>query len=195
MKSSCGRKRLRAEYIKKAPQAVVTHGPLVHGRGMTSLKYVRGDATRPQGSGPRVLVHCCNDSGGWGSGFVVAVSKRWAEPEKSYRSWAKEGSWQGVPFDLGYVQFVPVEIDLWVANLIGQHRTIAMGEPTPVRYTAIEEGLKRVSSFCLEKGASLHMPRMGAGLARGDWKKIEEIILHTVVSAGIPVTVYDFASV
>ena len=40
------------------------------------LRYVTGDATVPQGGGPKILVHLCNDAGGWGAGFVLAVSRR-----------------------------------------------------------------------------------------------------------------------
>src|SRR4029077_8760714 len=29
----------------------------------------------------------CNDAGGWGKGFVIAVSRRWPEPERRYRAW------------------------------------------------------------------------------------------------------------
>lgn len=52
-----------------------------------NLTYQIGDATQPNGDGPRIIVHVCNDVGGWGKGFVVAVSKRWREPERRYRSW------------------------------------------------------------------------------------------------------------
>ena len=82
------------------------------------INYLTGDATAPQGSGPKIIVHVCNDVGGWGKGFVVAVSRRWKEPEKQYRAWKKDPSDQ--PFELGEVQFVQVEDDIWVANLIGQ---------------------------------------------------------------------------
>lgn len=88
-----------------------------------TVRYLQGDATRPVGQGPRVIVHVCNDSGGWGKGFVLALSKRWGGPERSYRAWhAGEGQ---TPFELGGAQFVQVEPDLWVANVIGQRGTRA----------------------------------------------------------------------
>jgi O-acetyl-ADP-ribose deacetylase (regulator of RNase III) len=51
-----------------------------------AVTYVIGDATAPGGPGPGVIAHVCNDSGGWGKGFVLAVSRRWPEPEAAYRS-------------------------------------------------------------------------------------------------------------
>ena len=49
------------------------------------IKYIKGDATRPIGDGSKLILHICNDVGAWGSGFVVALSKRWKEPEQKYR--------------------------------------------------------------------------------------------------------------
>lgn len=154
------------------------------------IHYLTGDATQPQGEGPQILVHVCNDNGGWGKGFVVAISKRWKAPEAAYRRWKKEGG--EIPFDLGQVQFVQVTDRLWVANLIGQHGLgFRQGQP-PIRYEAIEQGLQQVAEFAAEHGASVHMPRIGCGLAGGRWEEIEPILQRTLVDKGTEVFVYDF---
>ena len=46
-----------------------------------SINYVIGDATQPVGEWPKIIVHVCNDIGGWGRGFVTAISKRWPEAD------------------------------------------------------------------------------------------------------------------
>ena len=157
-----------------------------------SLRYVTGDATAPQGEGPKVIVHVCNDIGGWGRGFVLALSKRWAAPEARFRRWHRDGRDGDVPYALGSVQFVEVEPGLWVANLIGQHDVLpaADGAP-PVRYDAIRDGLIEVARFAARNGASVHMPRMGAGLAGGDWDTIAAIVQAKLADDGVAVTVYD----
>ena len=43
-----------------------------------------------------------------------------------------------------------------------------------------------------ELGASVHMPRIGCGLADGEWSKVEPLIEEHLCEAGIAVTVYDF---
>lgn len=58
---------------------------------MTGITYVRGDATAPRGEGVKLIVHCCNDPGGWGRGFVLALSRRWPEPEAAYRELVNRG--------------------------------------------------------------------------------------------------------
>lgn len=161
-----------------------------------TLTYVTGDATQPGGTGPRLLVHICNDIGAWGRGFVLALSKRFPEPERAYKDWAAGKTDQ--PFELGEVQFVEVEPDLTVANLIGQHDIARKNRPTeqpPVRYEAIREGLKRVREEAARSGATVHMPRIGAGVAGGDWAIIAPIIEKELASQGVNVTVYDLPAV
>jgi len=155
------------------------------------IRYETGDATKPNGAGHRVICHVCNDIGGWGAGFVVALSKRWKLPEQRYRDW-HAGRFDDGPFELGSAQFVSVTSDITVANMIGQHgiRRGKAGEP-PVRYEAIRSALGRVADFCLSNSASVHMPRIGAGLAGGDWNTIERIIEETLCHRSVEVTVYD----
>lgn len=157
------------------------------------IQYVEGDATQPEGDGPKVIVHCCNDIGAWGAGFVVALSRRWEMPERSYRAWASGDPAFGLwPFDLGAVQFVTVQRKpkLVVANLIGQRdvRPDKAGRP-PIRYPAIGKGMLSVAAFAREIGATIHMPRMGAGLAGGDWDAIATIV--DLACPDLSVTVYD----
>lgn len=155
------------------------------------LTYVTGDATQPHGHGPKILVHVCNDLGAWGRGFVLALSRRYPEPEAAYRHWI---STRAMPFHLGAVQFVRVRPDLQVANLIGQRGVRRIGGRPPVRYSAIRAGLERVRTEAQAQGASVHMPRLGAGLAGGDWRVIEQIIREELCAAGVAVTVYDLPS-
>jgi len=156
------------------------------------LNFVVGDATCPNGEGAKVIVHICNDQGGWGKGFVLAVSKRWKEPETAYRNWHRQGG--SPPFELGSVQFVKVEDQIWIANLIGQQGMgHANGKP-PIRYEAVRRGLEEVAEFALKHHASVHMPRIGCGLAGGKWDEIQPIIEQTLIAQDIAVTVYDFAT-
>ena len=155
------------------------------------IEYVVGDATTPKGSGPRIIAHVCNDAGGWGKGFVVAVSRRWPEPEAAFRSWFRERA--ANDFALGAVQLVPVTGDFYVANIIGQHGYRPSPGDPPVRYDAIETALGTLGEEALRLGASVHMPRIGCGLAGGRWELIEPLIKQELVQRGVAVTVYDLA--
>jgi O-acetyl-ADP-ribose deacetylase (regulator of RNase III) len=153
------------------------------------INFIKGDATKPTGDGNRIIVHICNDIGAWGKGFVMAISKRWTEPEKRYREWFKNQD----NFSHGQVQFVQVEPSVWVANLIGQHKIYKdKSGNVPIRYEWVLAGLEKVGQFAEENTATVHMPRIGCGLAGGTWDKIEPLINETLTAKNIGVTVYDF---
>jgi hypothetical protein len=44
---------------------------------MAMIYYAKGDASKPIGAGPKMICHITNNRGGWGAGFVLALSKRW----------------------------------------------------------------------------------------------------------------------
>jgi len=159
---------------------------------MKPILYLRGDATTPHGEGNKMIAHVCNDIGKWGAGFVVALSKRSRRPEQVFRQWYAER--QSNDYGLGAVQFVQVGPELWVANMIGQHTIRIKGEDglPPVRYEAIEQALGKVAEEALAMEASVHMPRIGCGLAGGKWELIEPLILKQLCERDVQVTVYDW---
>ena len=157
---------------------------------MTPLRFLQGDATSPQAKGPKVIAHICNDAGGWGKGFVLAISRRWPEPERAFRRWHRERA--GNDFGLGSMQIVGVQPNLWVANMVGQHGVKHGSAGPPVRYEAIAACLTKLTVEAKRLDASVHMPRIGCGLAGERWERIEPLIDATLVAAGVPVTVYDF---
>ncbi|MFD8272116.1 macro domain-containing protein [Streptomyces flaveolus] len=156
---------------------------------MPEIAYVRGDATAPSGRGVKVIAHVCNDLGGWGKGFVLAVSRRWPQPEAAYRAWHRDRA--SNDFGLGAVQLVRVEPYVWVANMIGQHGIRTGSKGVPVRYEAIDTALGRLAGRAAELNASVHMPRIGCGLAGGKWSRVEPLVTERLTRQGISVTVYD----
>lgn len=146
-----------------------------------------GDATDPA-NGPGIIAHVCNDQGGWGRGFVTAVSRRWPNPERAYRRLCHFGD----PA-LGVTQLVQVEPAVWVANMIAQHGYRGPTNPVPLDYAALERCLAAVAGHAVRLEVPVHMPRIGCGLAGGTWDEVAPIIRRTLVDQGITVTVYDLA--
>ena len=148
---------------------------------MSKINYVIGDATAPQGEGRKIICHICNDIGAWGAGFVLALSAKWMYPEHRYRAMPH--------YELGDAMVLQVEPDIFVANMIAQHMTSpdANGVP-PVRYLALTDALSKVNKIAEDIGATLLMPRIGCGLAGGEWEAVEAILEEVVT---VDVTVYD----
>jgi O-acetyl-ADP-ribose deacetylase (regulator of RNase III) len=157
---------------------------------MSGITYIKGDATCPQAKGIKIICHVCNDIGGWGKGFVLAISRRWEQPEAEYRAWYAVGKRGG--FCLGSVQFIQVEPYIWVANMVGQRGIKRGSSGPPIRYEAIAICLQQVAVKARELEASVHMPRIGCGLAGGEWSKVEPLIEEHLCGVGVAVTVYDF---
>ena len=159
------------------------------------IRYLTGDATEPEpvrNGGPRIIAHIVNPVGAWGAGFVLAVSQKWPHIRPQYLDLCAQ-------FDaekrspLGHLQVVPAQPGLFVANLFGQ---LAPLHKRPIRYDALYNALEQLTAYIANElpDASVHMPRIGAGLARGHWPIIEAIIEHTLVDAGVPTFVYDLAA-
>jgi O-acetyl-ADP-ribose deacetylase (regulator of RNase III) len=151
------------------------------------IRYRAGDATAPSAEGNKIIAHICNDQGAWGRGFVLALSHRWRQPAAAFKTWFREKS----GFELGEVQFVQVEPDVWVANMVAQHGLRAQNGVPPIRYEAVRACLEKVADKAKELGATVHMPRIGCGLAGGEWSRIEPIIVAALCRQGIEVTIYD----
>ena len=157
---------------------------------MKEIIYKKGDATSPQSKGNKIIAHICNDIGGWGKGFVLAISRRWSEPEREYRKWHRERSKND--FGLGAIQIVQAEKYIWIANMVGQRGTKTGSSGVPIRYEAVDACLNKLAPEAQKLNASVHMPRIGCGLAGGKWEKIEPLIINNLSEQNIEVFVYDF---
>ena len=157
---------------------------------MTEITYIKGDATSPQAKGVKIIAHICNDIGGWGKGFVLAISKRWKGPETAYRQWHRNRAKND--FQLGSIAVVQVEKYIYVANMIAQRGIKTVSNGVPIRYDAIETCLEKLAIQAKQLEASVHMPRIGCGLAGGTWDKVEPLINKTLIGNGIETFVYDF---
>lgn len=154
------------------------------------IRYLIGDATRPVSDLPeerRFIVHVCNDQGAWGAGFVLAVSRRFPMAEREYRiAFAMD-----TPPALGTAQRVGVNSTTAVVNMVAQHGFPSHERPCALDYEALRHCLNTVAGWCVGLNASVHMPRIGCGIAGGTWDDIEPIIEQALCALGVPVTVYD----
>ena len=164
------------------------------------ITYIKGDATNPMAKGPKIIAHISNDSGGWGLGFVLAISKRWARPEAMYRRWYhdRDPVQETEPcqivmtsgrFGLGETQLVIVQPGLAVVNMIAQAGTKTGSKGPPIRYDALDECLQKVNVYADSFKASIHAPRIGCGLAGGKWSQVEPLIQKRLPY--VDVFVYD----
>jgi len=176
--------------------------PTTNAQGLTlnALNYRKGDARDSMnffGYDPAMLAHCCNNApkGVWGAGFVIAINGFWTQPEQAYHDWAK-GAHTGAAYEsgayaLGEAQLVEVEQNFYVANVIGQ--VLEFSKEPNIRYEALEAGLVKACAWMQEKHGvvNLQAPRLGAGLAGGEWGLIEAILLRLVTRFKATIVIVD----
>lgn len=158
---------------------------------MKTLNYARGDATAPEQRDPLsegvVIAHICNNKGAWGAGFVMAISKRWPQPEAEYRKMRKR------PLGLNAYVFCETKggRDIIVANMIAQDGFPTAERRVAVDYNALDQCLESLFDLCRRTNLEVAMPRIGCGIGGGDWKTVEALILKHIGET--VTTVYDFA--
>ena len=153
---------------------------------MGIIKYLKGDATQPIGN-EGIICHVNNDVGGWGSGFVMALSKKWYQPQEEYQRLSTNKR------KVGNVQFVTVDNNLIVANMIAQNGLRFNEFDVPaVNYAAIKVCMERVCKMADSMNLNVHMPRIGAGLSGGSWDIVEFILLKVLRNHRCDIYVYDF---
>ena len=74
--------------------------------------------------------------------------------------------------------------------MVAQHGYGPSDKPR-IRYAALDACLRELADEARRLGASVHVPRIGAGQAGGRWPIIAEMIEMSLVDRGIDVTVYD----
>lgn len=158
---------------------------------MIPIVYRTGDATNPTDSGINLVCHVCNNKGGWGRGFVVAISKKWNKPEVSYRDWARLCQKNGTELPLGKCQFVWCDSQTVVVNMIAQNGYSKPNKPA-FDIKSFEECLKEVCGYAKNYLVTVNMPRIGIGLGGfPSWEPIEEVIEKQLSAHNINVVIYD----
>ena len=82
--------------------------------------------------------------------------------------------------------------EIIVANMIAQQGIYPVDGIPPIRYRELGKCLGSVHYQAFNNNLSIHMPRIGAGLACGDWNMIEDCIKESCPS--VPIYVYTLPS-
>lgn len=119
----------------------------------------------------KILAHGCNSLGVMGAGVALAIKEKYEFAYKTYMMIHELGGlklgvavWSGNP---DYKQVVNCIIQDNVGN----------GDKQYVNYDALRLCLEDINVHCKEfKEEFVAMPKIGCGLAGGDWKVVSKII-------------------
>ncbi len=134
-----------------------------------------------------MIPHVCNNVYAFGAGFALATARKYPAAKTAYLDQEK--------LELGETQFVevsdPAESKIIIANMVAQHRLGSINGVPPIRYDALRKCMEQVKEYIEKSGITfeVHAPKFGAGLAQGDWSKIEPLIEE--LWGNFDVTVYS----
>lgn len=142
-----------------------------------NVNIINGDVTKPVGDGGKIIAHVVNDAGKWGAGVALAISTAFPYARERYMD-HRPG--------IGMVQTVRMNDLLIIANMCAMHNVYSSTNPHPLDYKALDECLRTLYKICPPTW-TVHMPKIGAGLARGNWNTILAMITRY---ATVPTTIY-----
>lgn len=151
------------------------------------IVYLKGDATEPKGDGIKIIAHVCNDVGMWEAGFVLALRK-WPMTKTAYRNPFIVG--RGL--QLGEIQIVPVQNNVVVANMVAQNGVAWDPKNPTIRYKELGLCLDKVIKYATDMCGTIHMPRIGCGIAAGKWEEVEKVINDSLKKYNNDVNVYVY---
>lgn len=164
------------------------------------LTYVEGDLIK---DGPRAICHGCNARGSMGAGIAFHLRKPYPEIYDDYRRVFVE---QGKTLRLGQTIWTRCRDNRLVINAITQADYGRDPNTVYADYDAIREAVGEIDRIARatqvdpaeaeRRGGRIEtvgFPKIGAGLANGDWNLIADIIERTATSFQPVVYVLDEA--
>lgn len=120
----------------------------------------------------KVVVHGCNAQGVMGSGVALAIKNKYPSAYSAYKASEQYGG-----MTLGRCSYSIQDDGKVVINAITQQFYGRNPHIKYVSYEAVAEAFNMINMFCEERGyKEVAIPKIGAGLANGDWDVIENII-------------------
>lgn len=164
---------------------------------MVGLTVVKGDLLSVTEG---VIAHGVNCRGAFGSGVAGAIAKKFPWVRDSYLHKYNTEGWV-----LGDVQLVksdgtnqPKKSTMQgILNIPGvvfancATQDDFGTDKVNLDYSALEKCIDKVLHFCAKAKLPLAIPRIGCGLAGGDWETVQEIIIRLNADRKVPITVYE----
>jgi len=114
------------------------------------------------------------------------LKRKWPEAQKDFREWVLSDRKR---LSLGATHVTRVSNDLAVVHMVAQHG-YGPSEKPRVRYAALKHCLDELAAIALKQSATIHMPKIGTGQARGDWDIIADLVDEALLRRNIEATVY-----
>jgi len=147
-----------------------------------------GDATKPRGTGKKIIAQVVNTSAALGRGFGYSLSKNYPVVKEELRKWHSNKQ----EFKLGNTNLIKIDNSLYVFQMLAQKGIFPKNNEIPLKYNELRECLIQLRHVAKELNCSIHMPAIGSGNAGGDWNVIIGMIHDELVNHDLKVNIYLF---
>lgn len=134
------------------------------------IEYVHGDLLATD---IKHIIHGCNSRGVMGSGVAKAIREKYPSAYRDYND-----TYNSYGLDLGDIIVSTQDAGRVIHNAITQKDYGRDPSRVYVSYWAIAEVFNKINQWGIKEIA---MPKIGAGLANGDWNVISAIIENTLI--------------
>lgn len=145
-----------------------------------------GDATKPRGNDVKIIAQVVNTSAGLGMGFGKSLAKNYPVIKSELANWANNKA----KFKLGETNLIKISDRQYIFQMLAQKGLYAKTGEIPLKYNDLRTCLKELCSVAKEINASVHMPQIGAGQAKGDWNIILGMLYDELINENIKVNIY-----
>jgi O-acetyl-ADP-ribose deacetylase (regulator of RNase III) len=135
------------------------------------IEYVKGDLLQ---TNIRHIMHGCNSHGVMGSGVAKAIRDKYPQAFRDYND-----TYNNYGLELGNIVVSVQDDGKVIHNAITQKDYGRDPSRVYVSYWAIAESFRKINQWGISEIA---IPKIGAGLANGDWRVIEAIIKNTLTT-------------
>lgn len=143
-----------------------------------------------------IILQGCNCFCAFGKGLALEIKNRYpeayeADKQTTYASKDKLGDFSFIQPQENFFLINAYTQYHWIKNLNNESETIKNGKPVFVLadYHAIRKVMIAIRNQ-FSNGLTLGIPKIGAGLANGDWNIIESIIKEELIDYGYDVIFY-----
>jgi O-acetyl-ADP-ribose deacetylase (regulator of RNase III) len=146
------------------------------------INYIHGDILETDSD---VIAHGVNCKGVFGAGLAKEIRDKWPEVYNNYMDKFLRLGWR-----LGEIQINYPENKI-VVNMATQENYGRDPKKVYVDYSAVAVCLDKLFKYCKEHSLSCAIPKIGCGLANGDWKTVGHIIAKTHKENRISLNIYS----
>lgn len=134
-----------------------------------------------------IMAHGVNTQGVMGSGFAAKVARLYPEVREAYLAKHKKDGWK-----VGEIQVVEVagHDSLKAICNIASQKYYGYDDKVYVSYDGLRDGLNLLLGYAEDLGFGVAVPRIGCGLANGDWRIIECIMIDAIKDRSVNLEVW-----